>query len=449
MGNKTQINGTSLSRRRFLGTAVLGLGAPFVVPASALGLNGTTAPSNRITLGCIGVGGMGMGNMNSFLRFDDVQVIAVCDVDQAHLNAAQNRVTQHYAAATESGSPSGCDAYEDFRDVIARDDIDALMIATPDHWHTIPVIMAVQKGMDVYCEKPLSLTIPEGRAMVNAVKRYGRILQTGTWRRSRTNCRFGCELVRNGRIGKLHTIKIGLPKGYQIRGGDFGGIQPPMPVPEGFNYDFWLGPAPWAPYTPGRCHFNFRWIMDYSEGYISDWGAHYFDVAQWGNGTDMTSPVSVQGKGVFPKEGLYDAAIEHHIEYTYANGVKMICSTDLLGAVRFEGTEGWVHVDTGPTGLETFPESLRHETIAPGEIHLYESADHHRNFIDCIKTRRETAAPAEVGHRSAALCHLGSIAVVLERPLKWDPEKECFPDDSEAQRLLARSMRSPWNLRAL
>ncbi|HNT37089.1 MAG TPA: gfo/Idh/MocA family oxidoreductase, partial [bacterium] len=231
--------------------------------------------------------------------------------------------------------------------------------------------------------------------------------------------------------------------------GDYTGIQPPMPIPEGFNYDFWLGPAPWAPYTAGRCHFNFRWLMDYSEGYISDWGAHYYDVAQWGNGSDLTSPVLVQGTGVFPQDGLYDAAVEHHIEYTYANGVKMISSTDLPGAVRFEGTEGWVHVDAGPTGLETFPESLKQTTIAPNEIHLYDSTDHHRNFIDCVKTRRETAAPVEVGHRSAALCHLGSIAVVVGRPLKWDPEKECFPEDAEAQRLLARSMRSPWNLQAL
>jgi predicted dehydrogenase len=283
--------------------------------------------------------------------------------------------------------------------------------------------------------------------MCDAVARYGRIWQTGSWQRSQDHFRFACELVRNGRIGTLKTMKAGVPKGYAIRGGDYAGVQPPAPVPEGFDYDMWLGPAPWEPYTPGRCHFNFRWIMDYGEGYISDWGAHYYDVAQWGNGSDLTGPVLIEGRAEFPRNGLYDAPIDHHIEFTYANGAKLVAITSANGAdygVRFEGAEGWIHIESNTVTSE--PASIATSIIGPNDIHLYDSRNHHRNFIDCVLSRKVTTAPVEVGHRSASLCHLGTIMAVLGRNLKWDPVAERFPEDEEANRMLARTMRDPWHV---
>jgi len=428
------------TRRRFLKQAAAAVAAPYVIPASALGADGHVAPSNRIVLGCIGVGGRGSSNMRAFLSQADAQVVAVCDVDKAHRDRAQATVEQHYGA-------KGCAAYNDFREVIARDDIDAVSISTPDHWHAIPVVMAAQAGKDIFCEKPLSLTVAEGRVMSDTVRRHGRVLQTGTWRRSREACRRACELVRSGRIGTLERVRVYVPKGYQIRGGDYAGIQPEMPVPDGFDYDFWLGPAPDAPYTPARCHFNFRWLLDYSEGYISDWGAHYLDVGQWGAGTDLTGPRTIEGWGAFPDEGLYDAAIGHHVEFTFANGVKMVSATTENGAdcgTWFDGTEGWIYVESA--AIRSEPASLASSVIGGDDVHLYDSPDHYGNFLDCIRTRKSTAAPVEVAHRSATLCHLASIVTLLGRKLEWDPEAERFLDDDEANRLLARSMRGPWHL---
>ena len=426
-----------ITRRSFLrrtaATALLA-GAPTIIPASAFGA------ADRVTVASIGTGGQGTSNMRAFLALPDVRVVAVCDVDARHRDNAKQHVDETYG-------DQGCAAYSDFREIIARNDIDAISIGTPDHWHSVITVAAARSGKDIYCEKPVSLTVADGRAMCDAVARHARVLQTGTWRRSRQGCRRACELVRNGRIGQLHTIRIGVPKGYAIQGGDFGKNVPPEPIPDGFDYDMWLGPAPWAPYTQGRCHFNFRWIMDYSEGYISDWGAHYYDIGQWANGTDRTGPVTVEATGEYPKEGIYDAPIDHLITYTYANGVKMISiATEDPGqyGMRFEGTEGWVEVESDV--IKAYPEKIADSLIGPNETHLYESDNHHANFIAAMRTRGETAAPIEIGHRSASVCHIGTIALLLRRTLTWNPDLEQFEADDEANRMLSRSMRAPWHV---
>ena len=429
------------TRRNFMkkcATAAIGIGAPLIVPASVLGSNNIPAPGNRITLGFIGVGSHGTGvNLRSFLSHADARVVAVCDVDKNHRIRARDIVNNKYGN-------KDCAAYSDFRDIIARKDIDAVVISTPDHWHVPISIAAAKAGKDVCCEKP-TLTIHEGRVLVDTINRYGRVFQTSTEDRSVYVYHRMAELVRNGRIGKLHTIRVALWSGHGVSG-NYQGIQKPQPVPNGFDYDMWLGPAPEAPYTPGRCHYNFRWIQAYSGGMLTDWGAHLLDTAQWGNDTEETGPVEVDGKGVYPKDGLYDTATEYHINYTYANGVKLIVSSGGCG-IRFEGTEGWVG-NTGWRGqLQANPSSILSSVIKPDEIHLYTCpGGEHRNFLDCVKSRNAPYFPAEIGHRCCSLLHLGNISMLLGRKLKWDPDKERFTNDEQANRLLTRSMRSPWHL---
>jgi predicted dehydrogenase len=451
------------NRRKFLkGAASTALGMisfPYIVPSTVLGKAGSTAPSNRINMGSVGVGGMGTNNMRAFLAQPDVQVVAVCDVVKASdeyghwykkgwqgawfgREPARKIVEDHYAQKNQSGRYKGCAAYIDFRNLLARDDIDAVCITTPDHWHAIPAIMAASTGKHIYCEKPLSLTIAEGRAMAEAVRRHGVIFQTGTQRRSSEQFRFVCELIRNGRIGRLKkaiaTIgsnnKIAPPRDWQ-----------PIPVPDWLDYNMWLGPAPWVPYHKYRCLYTFRFGLDYSGGQTTNLGAHAIDIVQWANGTDDTGPMEVEDLGgEFPQDGLFTTATKVHFRARYANGLELICKTQDGGPLRFEGTEGWIEVQNEKPTYN--PESLKTSVIGPNEIHLYESNDHHRNFLDCIKSHRETAAPAEIGHRSVTICHLGNIAMMLKRRLRWDPEKEVFVNDAVANRMLERSMRSPWHL---
>jgi predicted dehydrogenase len=431
---------TAFSRRSFLKTAAAVVAGPYILPSSVLGLAGTTAPSNRITMGCIGLNGMGTSDMEAFLGCDGARILAVCDVETAHRERARKIVDDHYGEQRRAGTYNGCDAYNDFREIIARKDIDAVMIGTPDHWHALITIAAAKAGKDIYCEKPISRTIVEGRALCDAVKRYGRVFQTGTQLRSTRAVRFACELVRNGRIGKLRTIRTYLPEGKAIE------PQPPMPVPKGFDYDLWLGPAPWAPYTEKRCHYFFRYVSDYAGGTLTDLGAHDNDIAQWGNDTERTGPIEIDGKGRFPRDGLFDTATAFKIRYRYANGVELICSTDPYPSgtgVRFEGTEGWVYTRWI---VDADPKSLLSSTIGPNETHLYDSPHHQRNFLDCVKTRGETIAPAETGHRSCSIGHLGNIAMKLGRKLRWDPARERFVNDPEADRLLSAPMRPPWTL---
>ena len=428
----------TLGRRSFLKSASAAVaGAPFIVPSRVFG---QTAPSERFTIGVIGAGNMGTSNMKEFLKRDDVQIVAVCDLDRSRLLEAKKTVEDTYAEKYGAGVYKGCDDYHDFRDVIGRADIDIVSIAVPDHWHSIPAIMAANAKKDIYAEKPLARTIHEGRAIVEAVERNKVVWQTGSWQRSVPHFHQACELVRNGRIGELKEVHVGLPTGKPIE------LQTEMPVPEGFDYDFWLGSAPWAPYTEQRCHWNFRWILDYSGGQLTDWAGHHCDIAQWGMDTERTGPVEVKGEGVYPREGLWDAVIKYRFECLYKNGLKLTVANNEkipMGA-KFFGTEGWVHVDR--RGLDTEPKSLLTSVIGPNEIHLYKSNNHYANFIDCVRTRKVTIAPPEIAHRSIAIGHLGDIAMQLGRTLKWDPENERFVNDSEADRMLSRSFRSPWRL---
>jgi predicted dehydrogenase len=428
----------TLTRRSFLKKATLigttGLALPYIVRPSALGKAGSVAASERITIGFIGTGSHGIGmNLKSFLPQPDAQAVAVCDVDPVHLKQGLDTVNKKYGN-------TDCAAHKDFREVLARSDIDAVMISTPDHWHVPISIAAAKAGKDVECEKP-TLTIAEGRVLVETMKRYGRVFQWSTEDRSVDVYHRMCELVRNGRIGKVHTIRVELPSGP-----DTSGNPEPMPVPEGFDYEMWLGPAPWAPYTKDRIHWNFRWILDYSGGMLTDWGAHLLDGAQWGNDTEHTGPVEVKGKGKFWRNGLYNTATEYHIEYKYADGVQLIVTSG-TPSLRFEGDEGWIGNRGWRGKLQAEPASILNSTIGPNEIHLYTcKGGEQRNFLDCVKSRKACYFPPEIGHRCFTIAHIGNISMLLGRKLRWDPERERFINDEQANRMLSRAMRSPWRL---
>jgi predicted dehydrogenase len=422
-----------LSRRAFLQKS-LAAGAvcalPIIVPSSVFGEN---APSNRIGIGIIGSGGQGILNLKAFLHKPSAQAVAVCDVDYKHREEARK-----IARLSESAS------HNDFRELLARADVDAVVVSTPDQWHALISIAAAKAGKDIYCEKPLAFNVAEGRMLCETVKQYGRILQTGSHQRSDNNFRLACELVRNGRIGKIHTIKVEIPENSRPN---------PLtwktePAPSGLDYDLWLGPAQYRPYIQHGCHYNWHFIYDFGWGQLTNWGAHAIDIAQWGNGADLNGPVEVSGKAEFPKEGLFETPLSYDIEYKYANGVRLLCKTGKAGIqespVRFEGTEGWIFVSR--SSFLSQPASIIQSIIGPDEIHLYRSRDHHQNFLDCIRLRTKPAVDVETGHRSATVCHIGGIAVRLGRKLQWDPIKECFINDTEADKMLARPMRSPWCL---
>jgi predicted dehydrogenase len=391
---------------------------------------------------------MGLRHVKGFLQEDDCQIIAVCDVDAGRLDAAATEINKHYGN-------EDCARYNDFRELICNDEIDALCISVPDHWHSIPAIEGIRAGKDIYGEKPLALTISEGRAMVEAVNRYNCVWQTGSWQRSTAHFRFGCELVRNQRIGTLQRVDVGMGGGFNLGGGkptvNRIGPQAIMPIPEGFDYEMWLGPAPWAAYTEKRCHWNFRWNMDYSGGQVTDWGGHHIDIAHWGMGCDEAGPVKVAGKGIFPEDGLWDAAVDYDFECTYENGLRLRVASNnhCRQGVRFIGDKGWVHITRN--NLDANPKRLLKGKIGPDEIHLARpSGDHRqghrRDFLDCVKSRAATISPIDVGHRSVIVAHLGNIAMILGREVRWDPKREQIINDPEASRMLRRSMRSPWHI---
>ena len=427
-----------ISRRSFLKKgAGAGLGAivfPYFVPASALGKDGREAPSNRLVAGIIGIGSQGTGNMKGFLHYKKYcQVVALCDVDKKHLDRARQIVNEKY-------SNSDCETYHDFRRLLERDDLDIASIALPDHWHGIIYSAAARKGLDIYAEKPMARTISQGRKICRTVKKYGVIWQTGSHQRSDWKFHRACELAINRKFGKIHKVEVGLPLGkIDVNN------RPAIPAPDGLDWDFWLGPAPKVPYR-GICHYTWRHIRDYSAGLITDMGAHHLDIAQWGLGTDRTGPVEIEGTGSYPKEGIFNAINKYKFICKYANGVEMVVGDydHLSRGTKWYGEKGWVHVNR--SGLWAEPESLLREKIRPDDIHLYNSRNHMRNFLECVKSRRECICPAEVGHRSCSLGLLGEIAVLAGRKLKWDPNKEIFLGDEKANRYLSRPMRSPWHL---
>ena len=466
--NRPQRKASAATRRRFLKriaatTAGAITGAPLIVPRTVLGAN---APSNRINMAVIGLGTRGIPDLKLFLKNEDVQVVALCDVNRASdgyrdetsvmgLEPALKIATDHYTARQRSGSFQGIDTTNDFREILARKDIDAVAIVTPDHWHAVMTIMAAEAGKDIFCQKPLTLTLQDGQEMIRAVRKHRRILQTGSQWRSNAKVRFACELVRNGYIGKLKTIRAVIE--LNNKKGPGPGWQP-MPVPEGFDYPMWLGPAPKVPYHKDRCLYKFRFNLDYSGGQITNFGAHSLDIAQLGNGTDRTGPVEVEGlEATWPPKGsLFNTALSSKFKFTYANGVELICeSAPPYFGTRFEGTEGWV--DFSYKTLKTSPESLATLELKPTDMRLPMPnpartvaqpgnfyADHVRNFLDCVKSREEPIEPVEVGHRTASLCHLGNIAIQRMKRLAWDPDAECFLDDDTANTMLGRPRRTDW-----
>ena len=447
-----------IDRRRFLeravGTITGAIGFPYIVKSSVFGANGTILPSERIVMGCIGVGSMGGGHLRSLLSHLDVRVVAACDVREMFRSRAKSRIDEQYG-------DKACVVYNDFRELCARKDIDAVLIATPEHWHVLIALEAARNKKDMYCEKPMGMSIAQTRALQDAVNRNGVVFQFGTQQRSDDRFRFACELARNGRLGKLHTIMVG-----SYPSGPFPN-QPtePMPDKKEFDYDMWLGPAPWAPYSFQRCASRAQetigaWtlIYDYSLGGLGGaWGIHHVDIAQWGNGTDDTGPIEVEGTGVFPEDGLADTAVAWDVRHKYANGVTMIHMDTKAALERAEqfklnggrgilfiGSEGWVLVDREI--IKAHPESLLTATIGPDEIRLPRSKNHTLNFLDCVRSRQKTICPVDVAAHSDIICHLDDIAMRLGRKLRWDPDKEQFINDEQANRMMSRPMRSPWHL---
>jgi predicted dehydrogenase len=437
-------NNQRATRRQFIkrsaAFSATALGAPYFVPSAVLGKD-AVPPSERIVIGCVGTGGQGTGNMKRFMEFPDVQVVAVCDVDAKHREQARDLVNAKYGN-------QDCAAENDFRKLVARADLDAVSVCTPDHWHALVSVAAAKAGKDIYCEKPLANSVAEGRAIANAVQENKRILQTGSHERSGARSRYACELVRNGRIGKLHTIRINLPcdDGHHKDVLKMTDMPPTMEVPEGFDYDMWLGHTPLAPYTERRCHFWWRFILSYGGGEMTDRGAHVIDIAQLGNCTDDTGPVEIEATGTASKTSLYDAFMDYKFVNKFADGVTMIGEAKGPRGLKFEGTDGWIFVHIHGGKLEASSESLLKETIGENEIHLGRSPGHHQNFLDSVKSRQPPVATAEIGHRTASICHLNNIAMLVGRKLKWDPQSEQILDDPEANRLLKPTMRSPWSI---
>ncbi|NQV33702.1 MAG: Gfo/Idh/MocA family oxidoreductase [Phycisphaeraceae bacterium] len=450
----------SINRRQFLkktGQVSAAVSLPWIIPRSVLGQGGRTSPNNRITLGCIGLGIQGTGNMQEFLQKHDVQVTDVCDVWRGQRQKAKQIVDSHY-------DNQDCRMHDDFRQLCARDDIDAVCIATPDHWHPLIGIDAARQGKHMYYEKPIGWSFEAGQVLRQTIQRYGVAFQFGTQQRSSRDFRFACELVRNGKIGKLESVLVGVPGGVSFP------HQPVQPVPQDLDYDRWLGPAPRAPYSYERCrpyvsrpdqsweHNYSMWyhISDYCIGFIGNWGIHHIDIAQWGSGTEATGPVEVQGAGTFPEKGLADNALTWQVENKFANGLMITHMDTATSAVHpkqvpgfsqgvlFRGAEGWVSVNRQE--IKAYPESLLRLNMRGEKVRFPASSNHHRNFLDAIKTGSPTLCPIDVAVRSNTICQLDNVAIKLKRKLQWDPDTEQFVNDRVANQLLSRPMRSPWHL---
>jgi predicted dehydrogenase len=458
-----------VSRRNFLlQTAKASAGAialsnaPMIVPASVFGKN---APSNRINIGAIGLGRISRTHdMPGVWKYDKAQLLAVCDLDSKRLKEGKQLVEEYYSK--KNGKPfNGIKTYEHFEELIDDKDIDAVIISTPDHWHVIPAVRAVRAGKDVYMQKPASLTIEEGRILSNEVHKSGRILQIGSQQRSMLQFKKACELVRNGRIGKVHTVYVGLP----IDDPKESTVEKEMPVPPNLNYDKWLGATPEVFYTEKRVHPQEGygrpgWLRcgQFGAGMITGWGVHHFDIVNWGLGTEFTGPVEVSGKAQYPGTGkLWNVHGPYKTEFIYDNGVKVIASNEFPNGVKFVGSEGWIFVTRGNyavtasdpvakgannKALDASNPKILESKIGEKEIHLYESSDHHGNWLDCVISREQPITPIEVGHRSCSVCLVNHISMKLSRKLYWDPVNERFKNDDEANRMLSQPQRFPYML---
>jgi len=415
-----------VSRRRFLESAGLGFAAPLFIAGPIVRAADRQPPSQRVVTALIGSGGRGMGLMG--IHADPrATIAAVCDVDQKRMAAAQKRIGK-------------CDAYQDFRRVLDRKDIDAVLIATPDHWHAAITIMACQAGKDVYCEKPLCRTVDEGRKMVEAARRYERVVQMGTQYRSMARVREVCEWVRNGRLGKVHTVRLSHPCNPTYR------CEPGPKVPPELDWDLWLGPAPWAAYHPKRCHFSFRYFMDYGGGAISDNGVHMFGCVSWAMGTDHTGPVAIEATGRDAPNNLYDVPVEMRVRYEFADpAFTMIWEQPGRGGLNID----FVGSQATLSGFWGYKVSEGHADLSPtrsDEVHLLQSDSHSGNWLECIASRQRPCMDVEIGHRATCWSHLANIAYRLRRKLRWDPAAERFVGDDEANRLLHVSYREPWRI---
>jgi myo-inositol 2-dehydrogenase / D-chiro-inositol 1-dehydrogenase len=440
---------SNITRRSFLKaaatTAAAAATAPAIVPSCVMG---EQAPSNTLLFGCIGMGRQGRGDMQELIyRGLEVgaRVVAVCDVDRHRAEDGQWLAEKIYAVEENRTTYRGVEIYSDFRKLLERKDLDGVLIVTPDHWHAVHAVAAANAGKDIYLEKPMTYTLGEGQALVKAVRKNKRILQVGSQQRSSVYFLKACELVRNNRIGKLHTIKVWLPE-------DQGAGDPtPMPVPKNLDYDMWLGPAAEAPFSEDRVHpqSNFSrpgWLQieGHCLGMITGWGSHMNDIAQWGNGTEHSGVIEIEAKAEFPDRGLFNVHTTYSSEAIYKNNVKLIQETGSPAGVRFEGDKGWIFVQRGE--IQASDRAILREKIGPEETQLYKSTNHMKNFLECMKTRKDPIAPVEIGHRSNSLCVITHIAMKMGRKLLWDPETERFTNNDEANRMLDYSHREPWTV---
>jgi len=453
-----------VKRREFMKGTLAGaagvLGFPTIIPASALGADGATPPSDRLTMGCIGVGAQGSGDMRGFLQNEDLRVVAVCDVREASRQRAKGMVDAQYG-------DKNCAVYNDFRELLARSDIDTVSIAPGERWHALMSIEAARRGKHIHCEKSLALSVAEAKALREAIQRYKVVFQMGSQQRSSAPFRFATELVRNGRIGQLQTIAIGSAGGGRTAlplGLGFSQMpaEKPAPIPPGVDWDMWLGPSPWAPYSDLRITRTWMSIRDYALGGIgAEYGVHDVDIGQWANNSDDTTPISVEGVGDSYHD-IRNTFTTYEIEYKYANGVKMLLMDLVTARKRFWqfqlgesvrgvsvgliliGTEGWIWVSR--VGMQTQPASLMRTVIGPNDIRVLRSDEHRRNFLDAIRTGQPNVSPVEVGVHDEMICQMGDIAIRMGRKLNWDPVKEVFKDDEIANRKLSRVMRSPWRI---
>ena len=428
-----------LGRRRFIQRVAAGaaaLGSAAVVPSSVLGKD--NAPSNKITIGCIGVGGMGTGNMKVFLGLPECRVVAVCDTYESRRLKAKEIVDAQY-------DDHGCTAHADFREIIGRKDIDAVMLAPQDHWHALMAVAAAKAGKDMYCEKPLGVSVDQGRRIRDAVRHAQRVFQTGTWQRSQGKFQHACRLARNGYLGKIHTVEVGSPgPGYRP---SYHGPLDPQPVPPGFDWDMWQGPAPKKPYHPGRVAWpDWYLIWDYCAGFITNWGVHHLDIANWGCPQIGADDCKIECKATYRKEGFTDNAETWNATFVYAGGLTLRYTDDRQQktGTRFVGDQGWVHVDRA--GIWAEPQSLLKVKLRADELRLTDAKHHQDDFLQCVRSRKDPVSDVDAAHQASTLGLLADIAARIEQKLSWDAKKGQFVGHDEANKMLVRPMHNGWAL---